>query len=165
MPGDRRSAPEEPEVSSPITDEQVLGILARIWALHHGLQAVSKRMQRRLGVTAPQRAVLRTVQHASGISAGDLARRLHEHPSTLTGVLRRLEQGALLVREGDPDDKRRALFRITDKGRALCGEQEGTVEAAIRRALARLGPEERAALDRALTVVAEELLRTPTRTP
>lgn len=150
-------------MSTPVNDEEVLRILARIWALHHGLQAVSKRMQRRLGVTAPQRAVLRTVQHAAGISAGDLARRLHEHPSTLTGVLRRLEQGAYLVRDADPDDKRRALFRITAKGEALCGEQEGTVEAAIRRALVRLDDSERTALRHALEVVAEELLWTPPR--
>ena len=49
-----------------------------------------KRMEQRSGVTGPQRLVLRVVGLFPGISAGALARLLHVHPSTLTGVLHRL---------------------------------------------------------------------------
>ena len=64
-----------------------------LWAVDHGLQRRSKRMAATLGVTGPQRLVIRIVGRFPGISAGRLASILHLHPSTLTGILRRLERG------------------------------------------------------------------------
>ena len=69
-----------------------------LWVAVHALQKTSKRMNVRLGVTGPQRLVLRVVGLAPGISAGGLAKVLHLHPSTLTGVLKRLETQGLVSR-------------------------------------------------------------------
>ena len=41
------------------------------------------------------------------------------HPSTLTGVLRRLETRGMLLRRSDPRDARRALFGLTPRGRKM----------------------------------------------
>ena len=60
-----------------------------LWAVDHGLQTRSKRMAVGLGITGPQRLVLRIVGRFPGISAGQLSRILHLDPSTLTGILRR----------------------------------------------------------------------------
>jgi MarR family transcriptional regulator, organic hydroperoxide resistance regulator len=82
------------EPVTPVPD--VLRFLELLWAVAHGLERTSKRMTRDLGVTGPQRLVLRVVGLFPGMSAGELAGILHVHASTLTGVLRRLETQGLL---------------------------------------------------------------------
>ena len=116
----------------------VLDFLRALWALDHALQSASKRMETTLGVTGPQRFVIRMIGRFPGISAGEVSELLHVHPSTLTGVLKRLEQRGLVVRRADPADGRRALLELTAKGRRVDATRNGTVEAAARKALARL---------------------------
>jgi DNA-binding MarR family transcriptional regulator len=118
----------------------VLDFMRALWALDHALQSASKRMEAARGVTAPQRLVVRIVGRFPGISAGEAAEILHLHPSTLTGVLKRLEDHGLLERRTDPADGRRALLRLTARGRAIDRFHDGTVESAVRRALRRLRP-------------------------
>jgi DNA-binding MarR family transcriptional regulator len=137
----------------------VLDFLRLLWAVDHALQSGSKRMEISLGVTGPQRLVLRIVGRFPGISAGEVAQILHVHPSTLTGVLRRLQARALLQRRADPNDARRALFTLSAKGRKLDSLQAGTVEAAVRRALSRL-PDRISPAQELLTALAEELSQT-----
>lgn len=108
-----------------------LDFLQALWALDHVLQSASKRMERELGLTGPQRLVLRIVAANPRIGAGPLARTLHLHPSTLTGVLRRLEEQRLLKRLDDPADARRALFTITPQGARLVERKARTVESAV----------------------------------
>jgi DNA-binding MarR family transcriptional regulator len=116
----------------------VLEFMRALWALDHAFQSASKRMEARLGVTAPQRLVVRIVGRFPRISAGEVAEILHVHPSTLTGVLKRLETRGVLVRTADPKDGRRALLSLSARGRELDGLTTGTVEAAVRRVLKRM---------------------------
>ncbi|MCC6994791.1 MAG: MarR family transcriptional regulator [Deltaproteobacteria bacterium] len=132
-----------------------------LWAVDHGLQSVSKRMEDRLGVTGPQRLVLRMIGRFPKIAAGELAELLHVHPSTLTGVLKRLEMRDMLVRKPDPGDARRALFVLTARGRAADQTRSGTVEAAVRRGLGLVSDSERATALKVLTVLIGELARDP----
>jgi DNA-binding MarR family transcriptional regulator len=111
-----------------------------IWGVSHGLQATSKRMEAELGITGPQRLVVRIVGRRPGVTAGELADVLQLHPSTLTGVLRRLEgRGAIERRPGERDRRQARLF-LTAAGRAVDRRHAGTVEAGVRRALAGLDP-------------------------
>ena len=113
----------------------VLAFMQGLWAVVHRMERLSKQMGAAGGVTGPQRLVLRLIGLFPGISAGDLATTLHLHPSTLTGVLRRLEAHAFLTRSIDPDDRRRAVFTLTRRGRQVSGGTRGTVEAAVTAAL------------------------------
>lgn len=109
-----------------------------LWAVAHGLESASKRMHGKLGITGPQRLVLRLVGHHGRISAGELAEVLHVHPSSLTGMLKRLEEADLLRRQSDPSDRRRALLELTQHGMRLNEQRHGTIEATIARALHKL---------------------------
>ncbi len=137
----------------------VLDFMRLLWAVDHGLQSTSKRMETRLGVTGPQRLVIRIVGRSPGISAGELADIMHVHPSTLTGVLKRLEIRGILTRKPDPHDARRALFGLTAKGKDLDQQRTGTVEAAVRRALGRLDEHQLEVTGEALSILATELER------
>jgi DNA-binding MarR family transcriptional regulator len=125
--------PEEAKQDPPLG--AVLDFMRLLWAVDHALQSASKRMESAFGMTGPQRLVVRIVGRFPGISAGRVAEILHVHPSTLTGVLKRLEARAILLRRPDPRDARRALFMLTAKGRKLDTVKTGTVEQAVRRVL------------------------------
>jgi DNA-binding MarR family transcriptional regulator len=113
----------------------VLQFMRLFWAVVHGLERTSKRMSGEMGVTGPQRLVLRVVGLYPGMSAGDLATVLHVHPSTLTGVLQRLVDQRLLARANAPQDRRRAVLRLTRHGARVNAARQGTVEGAIAEAL------------------------------
>lgn len=118
---------------------ETLLFMHQLWELAHALQVRSKRMARTLGVTSSQRLVIRVLGQSPGITARELAGALGIHPSTLTGVLARLEQRELIRRTVDPADRRRARFVLTERGKRIDREKKGTVEAAVRRALNRAG--------------------------
>ena len=136
-----------------------LDFMRVLWAVDHALQSRSKRMAAELGITGPQRLVLRLVGRFPEISAGQLAELLHIHPSTLTGVLKRLVARAALHRQVDPHDARRMRLELTDSGKQLDAHQAGTVELAVRRALARVDADQIAAAREVLLALAEELQR------
>ena len=115
--------------------DPALDFLRLLWSIEHGLQRMSKRMQRDLGVTGPQRLVLRVVGRFPGISAGDLARVVRLHPSTITGILQRLTRRGLIERRRDPGDSRRARLRLRQSARAYTRTSSNTVEKIVREAL------------------------------
>lgn len=141
----------------------VLDFMRLVWAVDHGLQATSKRMHARLGVTGPQRLALRIIGRFPGISAGRLAQVLHVHPSTLSGILARLVSRRLVQRWPDPRDARRALFGLSASGQKLNEQHEGTVEAALEAALASLPEEKVAAASEVLVALMRALGVEPAR--
>ena len=138
---------------------RVLEFMRVLWAVDHALQSTSKWMEVLLGVTGPQRLVIRMIGCFPGVSAGALAELLHVHPSTLTGVLRRLADRGAIRRTADPHDSRRALFWLTTRGLRVDRLRSGTVEAAITRALGRASARNLGAARGMLTRVALELDR------
>ena len=130
----------------------VLDLMRLIWALDHALHTTSKRMKSSLGVTGPQRLVIRIVSRFPGITAGQIAELLHVDPSTLTGILKRLQAQGLVRRRSDPRDRRRAVLGITEKGKRIEMADMGTVERSVERAISRIP---RAHLDHARGVLIE----------
>ena len=113
----------------------VLSFMRSLWGLNHALETTSRRMKAHLGVTGPERMVVRLVGRYPGISAGELARLMRVHPSTLTRLLKRLARRGLLTRRADASDARRALFMLTAAGESVDKVRRGTVEAAVSVAL------------------------------
>jgi DNA-binding MarR family transcriptional regulator len=115
--------------------DRILAFLRLLWALDHGLQRVSKRMEAERGVTGQQRLLLRVASRNPGISPGQLAEALHLHPSTVTGLLQRLARRGYLTRRRDPTDGRRFSVRLTPKARPAVAPGPRTVEALVGKAL------------------------------
>lgn len=142
---------------NPPSLDEVLDFLGLIWNVDHALQSLSKRMSSQSGITGPQRLVLRLIGAFPGSAAGQLAEKLHLHPSTLTGVFGRLEERGWIKRSADDADKRRAIFNLTRRGQVIDGKTEGTVEDAVRRTLARTSPADLKAAAKVLKTLAEEI--------
>lgn len=133
--------------------------MQRMWELVHALNVRSKKMAKTLGVTGPQRLVIRVVGQNPDATAREISDMLGLHPSTLTGVLARLERQRMLQRTPDTEDRRRVRFRLTDAGKRIDRERKGTVEAAVRRALSRADASMTAGAEALLALLVTELGR------
>ncbi|WP_165184282.1 MarR family winged helix-turn-helix transcriptional regulator [Caulobacter soli] len=72
-----------------------------------------------LGVTYPQYLVLSTLWEGDGQTIGAIAERLSLEPSTITPLVKRLEQAGFVDRQRNPKDERQVQVRLTDQGRDL----------------------------------------------
>ena len=115
--------------------DPVLDFMRLLWRVEHGLQSASKKMEATLGITGPQRLVLRIVTDRPGLSAGELANIVHLHPSTITGILQRLVRKRLIRRERDPQDSRRIRLQSRPAAKTFVAPSTVTVESAVTRAL------------------------------
>ncbi len=127
-----------------------LDFLRGIWSLNHALERTSSRMMRTLGVTAPQRLIVRCVGKYPGLTAGQLASLLHLDRGTISSTLRRLENKHLITRRRDSRDRRRVIIGLTAAGRALDQPEEHTVESAMTRLVATSDPADVEAAKRVL---------------
>jgi DNA-binding MarR family transcriptional regulator len=118
--------------------DATLDFMRMLWTIENCLQSTSKRMAATIGVTGPQRLVLKVVAKFPDISAKEVAHLLRLHPSTVTGILHRLVDKQLLSRDRHPSDGRRARLRTRAAARPFIRGRKGTVEAAVARALGRL---------------------------
>ena len=142
---------------TPYQLDPILDFMRLLWSIEHGLQRMSKRMEGELGITGPQRLVLRVVGQFPGLSAGELAHIVRLHPSTITGILQRLVARGLLERARDPADTRRARLRLKQRAVAFTRTSKGTVEQAVTQALKHVGSSNVRAARMVLTEVAQRL--------
>ena len=80
----------------------------------------NQRMQKR-DITSTQSDVIRYIlkHRQEPVSAGDLMKEFSLSPSTMAGILKRLENKALIARRTDEQDARKILITPTEKGLAL----------------------------------------------
>src|SRR5215216_4735842 len=100
----------------PIDNDPVLRFMRLMWSVDQGLHRVSKRMSAAVGLTGPQRLAVRIIGRSPGITPGGLSEQMHLDPSTVTGVVRRLQTNRMIVRHVDPADARRTRLTLTKRG-------------------------------------------------
>ncbi len=110
----------------PASSESVVEALRLDNQLCFALYGAANRMTRlyrplldALGLTYPQYLAMLVLWEQSPLTVGALGNLLDLDSSTLTPLLKRLETGGLVERRRDPEDERRVIVALTDKGRAL----------------------------------------------
>lgn len=110
----------------PASSESPVEILRLDNQLCFALYGAANRMTRlyrpildALGLTYPQYLAMLVLWEQSPRTVGALGDALDLDSSTLTPLLKRLEAGGLVERRRDPDDERRVIVALTDKGQAL----------------------------------------------
>lgn len=68
------------------------------------------------GLTPPQFYVLATIGYAGGLPFGEIGAKMMVTVSNLTGIVDRLEEKKLVVRQRDAHDRRVVHVVLTDKG-------------------------------------------------
>jgi DNA-binding MarR family transcriptional regulator len=80
-----------------------------------------------LGVSAEEAHLLSYLESYSPAPIYELQRVFGHRPSTLTGLIDRLQRRRLVSRERNPEDGRSFLITLTDSGRELAGRVSGMV--------------------------------------
>jgi DNA-binding MarR family transcriptional regulator len=96
-------------------------------------RAIQEALQAR-GLSVNQYTTLSVLEHLSGLSNAQLARRALVSPQSMNEVLLGLEERGLVRRRAHPDHGRILQTQLTAKGRrvlAACDEQVHAVEAAM----------------------------------
>jgi DNA-binding MarR family transcriptional regulator len=108
-------------------------------------------------LTASRLAALGTIENLGPITLGDLADAEQVQPPSMTRIVARLEESGFARRVVDPNDRRVARVEITDAGRQTLARSRTRKAAFLAKRVARLSPEDRAALAAALPVL-EQLI-------
>jgi len=108
-----------------------------------------------LGVTAVQALVLLFLHEQDSVTSKELGERAQLDSATLTGIIDRLEGQGLVVRAGNPDDRRAISVRLTETGREIAAKVALLSEEANREFLRDLSPEDQLKLRGLLSVVRE----------
>lgn len=96
----------------------------------------------RLGITAPQNAVLLAVAGNPRISNAELARAAFVTPQTMQGILVNLERGGLIVRNPHPEHGRVIMTELTAAGHKAAADGAKAADAVERQMLSSLSAQE-----------------------
>lgn len=90
-----------------------------IYSVGMAIQRVYKPILDQLGLTYPQYLVLNVLWAEDGQTVGAIAERLALESSTLTPLLKRLEEAGLVTRTRNPENQRQVVVSLTGDGRAI----------------------------------------------
>ncbi|MDX6366975.1 MAG: hypothetical protein QOK30_2051 [Nocardioidaceae bacterium] len=110
----------EPFTDTPVgtTPEALAEAFFGIGRLLRGRGSYRSAGPRRDRLTFARGALLAALDTDGPQRMGHLAHRLGVVPRTITPMVDALEEGGLVTREDDPDDRRATMLRITDAGRS-----------------------------------------------
>lgn len=115
----------------------------------------AKRLSRYGGLTPMQLLILQVLAAEPKLTASTLSRRVSLSAATLSGMLERLEERGLLLRERDPQDRRRQWLSLSEVGLQLLSQSPPLLPPAFRQAFAALPEWQQHALTAALLQAAE----------
>lgn len=96
--------------------EEIMDNLRRVFK---AINDRSKRAERVAGLTGPQLWALKVLDEHAPMRVSDLAARMYLHPSTVVGILDRLEGKGLAQRLKQQQDRRAVDVQLTMEGAAL----------------------------------------------
>ncbi|MFE2426650.1 MarR family winged helix-turn-helix transcriptional regulator [Actinacidiphila soli] len=98
-------------------------------------------------------SVLGTLARCGSATPGELARKEHVQPPSMTRIVAMLEAKGLVRRDPHPDDRRQVVVRQTEQAEAMLSESRRKRNAWLAQLTERLSDEERAVLREAAPVL------------
>jgi DNA-binding MarR family transcriptional regulator len=124
--------------------------------LFKAIQEHSKAILRATGLSGPQVWALTILGAEPELSLGELAERLFAHPSTVSGIVDRLEKRGAVRRAVDPSDARGIQLSLTPLGRRLLKRSPPPFQVGLSKALEDLPAAQLGQLRRGLDRVVRE---------
>jgi len=147
--GGNSPSPDAPEKRHDLRILQALRRIIRAVELH------SRKLAAEHKITAPQLVCLLAIQENEPVTATIIARLVHLSPSTVVGILDRLEKKGLAQRERDRKDRRLVNVTCTDAGRALASRAPSPLQDRLAEALTGQSELEQATISLALERVVD----------
>jgi MarR family transcriptional regulator, organic hydroperoxide resistance regulator len=98
-------------------NREIADVLDNLRRVFRVVYRYSKRAEKVGGMTGPQVWAMKVIAESAPIRVTDLARRMYLHPSTVVGILDRLEQQGQVTRTRSEKDHRVVTIALTGKGR------------------------------------------------
>lgn len=99
--------------------------------------------------------ILGYLYHNSSAQPGDISRMMQASTAYVAKLLRGMEEKGLIFRRKDPEDKRKILIGLTDKGRDEAAKMEDAVQKGMISFLKSLGDQDAQTFVRILSGIAE----------
>lgn len=119
-----------------------LQILQSLRRIIRAAEIFSKQLIRQHKITGPQLMCLRKLMESEGLTVSELSKAIYLSPSTVVGILDRLEERGLVARLRSRGDRRKVLIHPTQAGRELVAEAPSPLQVALERGLQALEPEQ-----------------------
>ena len=104
------------QIGQDVAISEIMQSLRRIFK---AIQDYSHEVSEKFGITGPQLWALKTISQNESLSLSDLGKRMYLHPSTITGVIDRLEKKRYVTRIRDQVDRRVIYVQLTAEGKRL----------------------------------------------
>ncbi len=110
------------------------------------LQDYSHEVSGRFGVTGPQLWALKTISREGSLPLGELSKKMYLDPSTISGVIDRLESKGYVARDRSQEDRRVVNVRLTPEGESLVKKAPNPAQGKMIHGLRRLSEDELSAI-------------------
>ncbi|MEX0763239.1 MAG: MarR family transcriptional regulator [Dehalococcoidia bacterium] len=132
-----------------------LRILRALRQIIRAVDVHSRHLSAVYRVTGPQLICLLVIVEKGPITSAELARAVHVSPSTLVGILDRLEAREFILRKRDTIDRRKVYVVPTDTGSKFARDAPSPLQDTLVQKLTGLSHSEQASIAAALEQVAE----------
>lgn len=129
-----------------------LRVLQSLRQIIRAVDLHSRRLLAQHKITGPQLFALLAVEKHGPLTATAIARHIHLSPSTVIGIVDRLESRGLVERNRDQHDRRLIHISLTEQGRVLAGNAPSPLQDTLTDAMGQLPESE-------LEIIAESLER------
>lgn len=123
-----------------------LRILRSLRRIIHSVDLYSKQLAATNQITAPQLICLLHVVNNGPVSATAIGREVHLSPSTVVGILDRLEEKSLVERQRSHEDRRIVRVTATSKGVEVARKAPSPLQQALANSLSELPELEQATI-------------------
>ena len=125
-------------------------ILVKLRKIIRSINLESKKIEKELGVSIPQLLVLQYLSDQNDYKAfaKDIKEYINLNASTVSGIISRLENKALVAKLPKPNDKRATYITLTAKGADLLHKSPSTLQEKLSKRLKKLSPDQIEELDR-----------------
>jgi DNA-binding MarR family transcriptional regulator len=130
-------------MSNPVTrNEAISETIQSLRRIFKAIQDYSQEVSQEFGITGPQLWALKTISADGSLPLGELSNKMYLHPSTVTGVVDRLEKKGYVVRDRGQEDRRVVEVKLTPKGKELVKKAPNPVQGKMIYGLRKLKPGE-----------------------
>lgn len=146
------AAPQPADSSLPQVPEEnyELRILQSLRRIIRAVDMHSYKLSSQYKITGPQLGCLIALKEEKSLTIAQLAKKVYLSPSTLVGIIDRLEEKGLVQRKRDSSDRRRVQIHVTAPGADLITAAPSLLQETLVRALKDLPEPERISITMAV---------------
>jgi DNA-binding MarR family transcriptional regulator len=141
------------QAPSPESGAFNLRILRSLRRIVRAIDLYSRELKASCGLTIPQLLCLSVIVREKQITAVSLSLQVHLSPSTLVGILDRLEKAGLIQRKRSAEDRRQVIIKASDAGKNAIDRAPSPLQENLILGLGDMPAEEQAAIAQSLETI------------